>query len=133
MARAYTVGTVALALVTTTKWVDNIFSHNKVAGVVQKRQGVSRKVSFEGLLQLALGLTLIKDLNIPAASALRLAATLAETGGHHRTPAGIGIDLDLARIRADLETRIAQAVEIIPVPRRGRPPRSPSSKTGRLD
>ena len=136
MARAYTVGAVALALDIPAKWIDNILSHHTVRGVAQKRQGVSRKVSLEGLLQLALAISLIEDLQIPAFSALRLASTLTDTGGHHRTPAGISFDLDLAAIRAHLETRLAQAVEIAPLPRRGRPPRSttrPSSKTGRLD
>jgi len=136
MARAYTVGTIALALDIPTKWVDNILSHYQVQGVVQKRQGVSRKVSLEGLLQLTVSLVLTQDLNIPISHALRLASDLTRTDGHHRTPAGIGIDLDLARIREDLEARLAQAVEIAPVPRRGRPPRSvvePPSKTGRLD
>lgn len=136
MARAYTVGTVALALTTPIKWVDNILSHYTVSGIAQERQGVSRKVSFEGLLQLALAIILIEDLEIPTAQALQLAATLTEADGHHRTPGGIVLDLDLPRIRTDLETRLAQAVEVAPVPRRGRPPRSspaPSSKTGRLD
>lgn len=136
MARAYTVGTVALALDVTAKWIDNILSHHTVRGVAQERQGVSRKVSLEGLLQLALAIILIKDLEIPTSSALNLANTLSDTGGSLKTPAGISIDLDLAAIRAQLDTRLAQAVEIAPVPRRGRPSRSatrPSSKTGRLN
>ena len=136
MARAYTIGAVALALDVTAKWIDNVFSHHTVRGVAQERQGVSRKVNLEGLLQLALTIILIKDLEVPISSALRLANTLTETDGSLKTSAGISIDLDLAAIRGRLETRLAQAVEIAPVPRRGRPPHSnsrPSSKTGRLD
>lgn len=136
MARAYTVGAVALALDVTAKWIDNVLSHHTVRGIAQERQGVSRKVNVDGLLQLALAIILIEDLEIPISSALRLANTLAETGGSLKTPAGISVDLDLEVIRARLETRLAQAVEIAPVPRRGRPPHSssrPSSKTGRLD
>lgn len=136
MARAYTVGAVALALDVTAKWIDNVLSHHTLRGVAQERQGVSRKVNPEGLLQLALAIILIEDLEIPTSSALSLANTLNENGGSLKTPAGISIELDLAAIRARLETRLAQAVEIAPVPRRGRPPHSnsrPSSKTGRLD
>lgn len=136
MARAYTVGAVALALDVTAKWIDNVLSHHTVRGVAQERQGVSRKVSLEGLLQLALAIILIEDLEIATSSALSLANTLTDSGGSLKTPAGITIDLDLAAIRARLETRLAQAVEIAPVPRRGRPPHSntrPFSKTGRLD
>lgn len=136
MARAYTVGTVALALAIPKKWVDNVLSHYAVAGVVQHHQGVSRKVSLDGVLQLALAAHLIQDLEVPTPNALRLAAALTEAGGHYRTTAGIGLDVDLPRMRGNLETRLADAVEITPIPRRGRPPRQSrplSNKTGRLD
>ena len=136
MARAYTVGTVALALGVPTRWVDNILSHHQVSGVVQERQGVSRKVAFDGLLHLALSLNLINELEVPAASALRVASSILKTGGRYDTQTGITISTDLAQLRVDLERRLAQAVEIAPVPRRGRPPRSTTlhpSKTGRLE
>lgn len=135
MARAYTVGTAALALDVPAKWLDNVLSHFQVPGVSQERQGISRKVSLEGVLHLALALSLIDELEIPTANALRLAGTISQAGGQHRTGSGITIGLDLSTIRAGLEARLAQAVEIAPVPRRGRPPspnRTPS-KTGRLD
>jgi hypothetical protein len=80
-------------------------------------------------------LTLITDLEIPTASALRLANAISQTGGQHSTGSGISIGLDLSTIRARLETRLAEAVEMAPLPRRGRPPRPnapPRSKTGRL-
>ena len=136
MARAYTVGTAALALDVPTKWLDNVLSHFQVPGVTQERQGISRRVSLEGVLQLALALRLIDDLEIPTANALRLARSISQVGGQHQTSSGISIGLDLSTIRAGLEARLAQAVEIAPVPRRGRPPRAapmPPRKTGRLD
>lgn len=123
MARAYTLGTVALALDVPTKWLDNILSHHRVTGVIQKRQGVSRKVTLEGLLHLALALQLIHDLDLPASSALRLAVILAETGGNYRGSSSLAISLDLVGFRSDLEFRLAQAVEMAPVPKRGRPSR----------
>lgn len=121
MARAYTVGTVALALDVPPKWLDNILSHHRVPGVVQERQGVARKVTSDGLLHLAVAIRLIQDLGIPAGNALQLAGALAETGGTHRTPSDLNLSLDVTRLRGELETRLAQAVEIAPVPRRGRP------------
>jgi hypothetical protein len=136
MARAYTVGTAALALDIPAKWLDNVLSHFQIPGVTQERQGISRKVSLEAVLRLALSLNLIDDLEIPTANALRLASTLIQTGGQHRTDSGVTISLDLSTIRAGLEASLAQAVEIAPVPRRGRPPgpnRTPPRKTGRLD
>ncbi len=54
MARAYTIATAALTLGTTAKWLDNVLSHNRVTGVAQERQGVSRRLTVEGLLVLAL-------------------------------------------------------------------------------
>ena len=124
MARAYTVGTVALALNVPAKWIDNVLSHHQVRGVTQRRQGVTRKVSPEGLLQLSLATILIEDLEIPTPAAIRLAASVSDAGGTLHTPSGLRIDLDLAAIRTRLESRLAQAVEIAPVPRRGRPPHS---------
>ena len=123
MARAYTVGTIALTLKVTTKWLDNVLSHHRVAGVVQERQGIARRVAFDGLLQLALALRLIHDLHTPTPAALRLAAALTETGGNHTSSSGLTISLDLAKLRSDLESRLVEAVEMTPVPRRGRPSR----------
>jgi hypothetical protein len=136
MARAYTVGTVALALNVPGKWIDNVLSHHPVAGVTQRRQGVARKVSPEGMLQLSLAIILIEDLEIPTAPALRLAESMSDADGNLQTASGLRINIDLPAIRAALESRLAQAVEIAPVPRRGRPPQSASravkQKTGRL-
>jgi hypothetical protein len=126
MARAYTVGTVALALAIPQKWLDNVLSHYTLTGVAQQRQGVSRKVSLEGVLQLALAIHLIQDLEVETPNGIRLAALLTKAGGLHRTKGGISIEIDLPRIRTNLEARLAEAVEITPIPRRGRPPRVPS-------
>ena len=130
MARAYTVGTVALALETSPKWIDNALSHHSLGGIVQERQGVLRRVSIEGVLQLAVGMLLIQELRVPASTAFHVAATLNEADGHYRTPGGLTLQIDLARLRSDVESRLARAVEIAPVPKRGRPP---FSKTGRLE
>lgn len=123
MARAYTVGTIALALDVSAKWLDNILSHHRVPGVVQERQGVSRKVASDGLLHLAIAIQLIQDLGIPAANAVQIAGRLAEGRGTYRSPSELTLSLDVPRLRDKLETRLAQAVEIAPVPKRGRPAR----------
>ncbi len=128
MARAYTVGTVALALETPAKWVDNVLSHHSVPGVTQDRQGIARRVSLEGVLQLAIGMLLIQELSITLSTALRLAAAITSQDGRYLTAGGLSLQLDLPHFKANVERRLAQAVEIAPVPRRGRPP---SSKTGR--
>lgn len=135
MARAYTVGTLALTIDMPVRWVDNVLSHHNVPGVSQERQGVARKVAFDGVLHLALALKLIQDFEIPLAAALNLAYTIVTNGGRYDTPTGIMISIDMGLLRTRIEARLAEAVEITPVPKRGRPPGPDtrhSRKTGRL-
>jgi len=129
VARAYTVATVALALGTSTKWLDNVLSHHRVAGVVQERQGISRKLTVDGSLVLALSITLIQDLSLPTPRALKVAEEMAANDGRYQSPQGLNLALDLSAFRTELLLRLEHAVEIAPIPKRGRPP---SSKTGRL-
>ena len=130
MARAYTIATAALALGTPIKWLDNVLSHNRVTGVTQERQGVSRRLTVEGLIVLALAVLLIQELGLPTSKAIALADALAKNEGRYGVPQGLNLALDLRSFRAELLGRLENAVEIAPIPTRGRPPKN---KTGRLD
>ena len=130
MARAYTIATAALALGTSVKWLDNVLSHNRVPGVSQERQGVSRRLTVEGLLVLALSILLIHELGVPTSKAIALAEDLVKNEGRHEARRGLAVNVDLASLRLGLLERLENAVEVAPVPRRGRPP---LNKTGRLD
>lgn len=130
MPRAYTVATAALALGVTAKWVDNILSHNKVLGIRQERQGIARRLSIDGLVILGLTALLNRELGLPTAEAIRVAEEIAKTNGQYFARHGLSVQIDLALFQASLLERLENAVEIAPVPRRGRPP---TSKTGRLD
>ena len=130
MPRAYTIATAALALGTSVKWLDNALSHNRISGVSQERQGVSRRLTVEGLLVLALVVLLIQELGVPMPGAIVLAEGLAKNAGRHIARQGLSVDIDLASFRARLLDSLENAVEVAPVPRRGRPP---LNKTGRLD
>jgi len=130
MARAYTIATAALALGTSVKWLDNVLSHNRVSGVAQERQGISRRLTVEGLLVLALVVLLIQELGLPTPRAIVLAEDLAKNEGRYMAQQGLNIALDLPSFRIRLLERLENAVEIAPVPKRGRPRRN---KTGRLD
>lgn len=130
MARVYTIATAALTLDTTVKWLDNLLSHNRVPGVIQERQGVSRRLTVDGLLTLALVSLLVRELDLSASRAIMVAEDLIKNEGHFATPGGLGLGLDLASFRRQLLERLERAVEIAPIPMRGRPPQS---KTGRLD
>ena len=130
MPRAYTVATAALALDVPPKWIDNILSHHTVLGVVQQRQGVARKLSIDGLLVLALSAFLIQELGAPAPRAIRIAEELLRNEGRYESLRGLSLILDVSAFQAGLLERLENAVEIAPVPRRGRPA---ANKTGRLD
>lgn len=130
MPRAYTVAAAALAVGTSIKWLDNVLSHNRVPGVTQERQGVSRRLTVEGLLVLALAVLLIQELGVPTPRAIALAGDLANNEGRHMAKEGLNLDLNLASFRTRLLERLETAVEVAPAPRRGRPP---LNKTGRLD
>ena len=130
MARAYTIATAALALSTPVKWLDNILSHHQVTGVMQERQGVTRKLTVDGLVVLALMILLIQDLGLAAARAIAVAEEISKNEGRYRSPQGLILEFDFPSFRARLLERLENAVEIAPIPKRGRPP---TDKTGRLN
>lgn len=130
MPRAYTIATAALALETSGKWLDNILSHNRVPGVVQEKQGVARRITVDGLLTLSIVLSLTTELGTTVAAAIEIAQKLISTGGVFEWPSGFRIALDLETFRNRLISRLEKAVEVAPLPRRGRPPKN---TTGRLE
>ena len=130
MARVYTITTAALTLGTSVKWLDNVLSHNRVSGIVQERQGVSRRLTVEGLVGLALAVLLVREIGLTIAKAIGVAENLTKTEGRYVASRGLMLTLDLPSFRADLLERLENAVEIAPVPKRGRPHKN---KTGRLD
>ncbi len=130
MARAYTLATAALTLEMPAKWLDNTLSHIRVPGVHQERQGIARRITVDGMLILAAAALLINELGVSLAAAIEIAERLAGNGGEYESPGGVEIRLDLQRLRSTMLERLENAVEIAPVPRRGRPPKT---KTGRLD
>ena len=112
------------------KWVDNVLSHNRVAGIARERQGRSRRLTVEGLLVLALAVLLIRELGLPTQNAIGVAEDLAKNEGRHDAGGELTLMLDLATFQAQFFEKLENAVEMAPLPKRGRPPRN---KTGRLD
>ena len=130
MSRAYTIATAALALGTSSKWLDNTLSHYRVSGVVQQKQGVARRLTIEGLLLLSVTLVLIGEFDATVPSAIDLAEKLVAADGVYVSPDGFRIELNLHYFRNRLLERLEHAVEVAPLPRRGRPPKK---TTGRLE
>ncbi len=130
MPRAYTVATAALALRTSPKWIDNALSHHTVADLTQGTQGVSRRLSIDVLLVLAIALLLTGELGTTLVPAIRIAEELVRAQGALTSAAGLSIKLDLTTLITELLARLEEAVEVATLPRRGRPPKN---TTGRLD
>lgn len=130
MARAYTIATAALALEVPVKWLDNAVSHFRVVGVRQERQGVSRRLSIDALLRLSLADLLSNHLGLSLARALEISEQMVSSDGRFTSGQGLQLSVDLPALLESLLERLEQAVEIAPLPRRGRPPKT---TTGRLD
>jgi hypothetical protein len=118
--RGYTVATAAVALGVSSKWVDNTLSHHRVAGVVQSRQGVARRLTIEAVTVLEITLRLMRALRIPAATALQVAQELSRRESAWSRE-GCELRIDVDSVRSTVAQRLAEAVEYTPVPRRGRP------------
>jgi len=129
MARRYTLTTAALTLEVSPKWLDNVLSHHRVPGIEQSRQGVARRLTIDGIVILALSLLLIQELGLPVGRAIDVARIMAIHHGRYDTTRGMSIVFELPRFRSELLERLEGAVEVAPIPRRGRPP---ANKTGRL-
>jgi len=130
MHRAYTIATAALALGTSPKWLDNTLSHYTITGVAQKKQGVARRVTIEALLTLSVTLLLTANAGSPLATALEVAERMIKNNGALEFANGLRLELDLQDFKDRLLQKLEQAVEIAPLPRRGRPPKN---ATGRLE
>ena len=126
--RAYTVAAVAVTLKVPAKWIDNALSHHTVPGVTQARQGVARRLSPQAVTILDIALQLVRSAGLPLGHALDIGHRIMQTGTEAsetrlQLSRSIAIVVDLSALRADTSARLAEAVEIAPRPRRGRPPR----------
>lgn len=122
--RAYTVAATAVTLGVSRKWVDNVLSHHRVDGVHQARQGILRRVTPSGLLNLEIALGLGRVLGIPIARALDISNDLmVARGGEIQLsgPPSITLRVDVDTMERALNARLEHALEMTPIPRRGRP------------
>ena len=121
--RAYTVATVAVTLGVTPKWLDNALTRFPIRGVIRSRQGVSRRLGPQAAVTLHLASELIRTLGLPLAEAI----SLAERAGEAPETASIELFsstrliVDVSAAARDVNARLADAVEVTPVPKRGRP------------
>lgn len=128
--RGYSVAIAALALDIDPKWVDNLLSQNRVHGVNRSRQGVQRRLAPGALYVIATVHRLNRTLQIPVATALKLAHELwrapdSGLAGDAAVVAMDGIRLEVRReeLRSLVDEAVVGALEIAPRTKRGRPPR----------
>jgi hypothetical protein len=120
--RAYTVAATAVTLGVTRKWIDNVLSHHSVAGVLHAKQGIQRQVTPIGLLTLEVALGLGRSMNIPIGRALEISNRLiAAKGGEVAFGTYVTLRADVESISRQLEYRLERALEMTPIPKRGRP------------
>lgn len=120
--RAYSSTVVANALGVDRRWLDTVIAQNHIDGVQRERQGVSRAISPEAVLTIAVAIELMEALQTPIAGALRLARLLLLEAGEHSPAQGMTLRVDVQAIERKMAGRLTEAVEAHPPPRRGRPP-----------
>ncbi|MGI8508449.1 MAG: hypothetical protein ACR2MQ_03900 [Gemmatimonadaceae bacterium] len=118
----YNTATAAAALDVSPKWLDNLLSHNKIDGVLSKRQGISRRLSRSAVELVAIVRDLSSDLGLSTAAALLVAEHLLQAPDRsYAVSPSVTLSLDIIRLNREIEGRLAHAVEMAPHPSRGRP------------
>ena len=125
----YNTSSTATALGISQKWLDNLLSHNKIEGVYQARQGVARRLSVEAIANIAVTYQLAESAGLPVMKAVALAEQLfispENSVALSRT---ITLTLDRSELERSVSRELAQAVEVTPLPARGRPLSAPSTE-----
>lgn len=122
--RLYSVAVISLAIRVPAKWTDNLIAHHSIPDVRSRTRGVSRGVSWSGLVRIAL----IRELHLVLGCGVREAVALADlllrapTGAASPSP-WLTLTLERASFEQELQRRLADVLESAPRPRRGRPAR----------
>ena len=137
--RAFTVDVAAAALGVDRKFLDNLLSRHRLGDPPPpggpegrdrppRRQGLRRRLTSGAVLHAAVAIALSRELGIPHAVAVRLAASLAADGRVVR--GALTVTIDRAALERALAQRLAIAMEGVREPRRGRPPRRAPRRDG---
>lgn len=124
MARSYDAAVTALTIGAPFKWVDNLLSRYRIAGVQQDSQGTTRRLSPEAILRVHVVRILTEDLGLAVGRAVALAEELCVAqGGRVELAEGVAtITLNLEALERRISDRLRDAVESVPMRTRGRPP-----------
>jgi hypothetical protein len=123
MARLYSIAVASLAIGAPLKWTDNLLSQHTIPDVHQVTRGVARGISWAALVRIALVRELHVRLGCAVHQAVSHAAELLASPNGSTSPGGwITIEFHRDAFERALHTRLAEALEMAPRPRRGRPP-----------
>jgi hypothetical protein len=123
MARLYNVAVASLAIRAPVKWTDNLISQHAIPDVHRIARGVARGISWSALVRIALVRALHIRLGCAIHQSVSLAAELlASSDGSTSPDGGITLAFDRQAFERVLQSRLAEALEVAPRPRRGRPP-----------
>jgi hypothetical protein len=93
-----------------------------VEGVLHEKQGIQRQVTPIGLLTLEIALGLGRSMNVPIGRALEMSNRLIEAkGGEVAFAPSLKLRADVESISRQLNNRLERALEMTPIPKRGRP------------
>ena len=123
MARHYHVEIAAFVADADQKWIDNLLTRSDIPGVEAAKQGVSRRISADGIRHIALARRLMVELSVAADRAVSLAQALLDSDDSSLGLSDVlSIQIDRSRFDREIDRRLSYAVESIVPARRGRPP-----------
>ena len=107
------------------RWVDNLLARFALPGVESIGQGSTRRISNLGIYHVALVSRLVETLGVPLEAAAALAVKLLDAGTDARLTVFGELELrfDRQTFVESVDAQIAEAVESVVPPRRGRPRR----------
>jgi hypothetical protein len=128
--RSFDIHAVGLALGVSPRKIDNLLVRG--AGDRAEKEGVvdpgsrgrTRRLGFDAVVELAVAIELTRELEMSERRAMYAArALLSADDGALVAGSGLLLRVDLQRVRRETEARLADAVEVVVSPRRGRPPK----------
>jgi hypothetical protein len=125
VSRSYHIATACIATQCDARWLDNLLSQHPLPGVTRERRGISRRIAPDALLLIAVIRILCEDLGLPVARAVQASIALADSADARTVlPSGLSLQIDMTRIRQQVDRALLEAAESHVVPVRGRPPRA---------
>ena len=121
--RLYSVAVASLAIDAPLKWTDNLLSQHDIPEVAHHDRGVARGVSWNALVRLGLIRVLNQELGCGVRDAVALSAVLVEGQGAFEAAGFLSLTFDRPALENVLGSRLREALESAPRPRRGRPAR----------